>query len=239
MPPECIGCHAPVAEDGEPLVCAVCRLRWRALPDPVCETCGEPTDLGLACRLCVHWPPGFDRARSAVRLTPDVRELVHAFKYEGWHRLAHSFALRMAPLLEGVVDADLVPIPLASRRLRTRGYNQAERLAAALGAVSGLEVREDRLRRTRETTTQTRLTPEARAANLSGAFEATDSRRVAILVDDVFTTGATLTSAATALLHGDADRVIAVTFARAAPPLSDAMARLETVFPFRPSEETG
>jgi ComF family protein len=152
-----------------------------------------------------------------------VRRLVHRFKYQGWWRLAESFASRMAPLFRDVGDADLVPIPLAPQRRRTRGYNQAEQLALALGGITSLAVRPDRLQRRRETRTQTRLTPESRRANLAGAFGGTDCHRAVILVDDVFTTGATLCSAAAELLDRGAEQVRAVTFARAELPLAGSI----------------
>jgi ComF family protein len=224
LPAECSVCFGPVRGRHDPLVCDVCRCRWRAIDPPMCPTCGEPTPLGLQCRLCAEWPPDFGPVRSAVQLDPAVRRLVHRFKYEGWWRLADSFAPRMAPLVVDAGDADLVPVPLARRRRRERGYNQAERLAAALGAITGLPVRPDRLRRVRETPTQTRLTPERRRANLAEAFAAARDVRPVILVDDVFTTGATLCSAASELLDRGADRVRAVTFARVALPLAGATA---------------
>lgn len=218
LPAECAVCAGPVPPCREPLVCEVCRARWRGIDPPICATCGEPAPLGLACRVCTDWPPEFGPVRSAVRLDAGVRRLVHRFKYQGWWRLAQVFAIRMAPLVNGV-DADLVPIPLASRRRRERGYNQAEQLAMALGALTGQPVRPARLRRLRETPSQTRLTPERRRANLADAFAASSDIRPAILVDDVFTTGATLCSAASELLERGAERVAAVTFARAELPL--------------------
>jgi ComF family protein len=115
----------------------------------------------------------------------------------------------------------LIPVPLGRRRLRSRGYNQSERIAAALGALAGQPVRSDGLVRRRETRTQTALTPEGRQANVAGAFEARAVAGLAcVLVDDVFTTGATLAEAAAALRAGGAARVEAVTFARAEPPVS-------------------
>jgi ComF family protein len=111
----------------------------------------------------------------------------------------------------------LIPIPLGARRRHRRGYNQSERLAAALAGRVGGRVREDLLARRRETPTQTALTPEERQANVAGAFVASPgARRLAlVLVDDVFTTGATLAEAATALLRAGAVEVHAVSFARA------------------------
>jgi ComF family protein len=213
-------CHHPSAVGDDGLVCEVCRARWRPIADPTCPSCGEHLPLRLECRVCAEWPPDFGPVRSAVRLDPVVRQLVHRFKYQGWWRLAESFALRMAPLVRHVAQADLVPIPLARRRRRARGYNQAEQLAIALGAITGLPVRPERLRRARETVTQTRLTPEHRRANLATAFSGIEDNRPVILVDDVFTTGATLFSAASELLDRGAERVEAVTFARAELPLT-------------------
>lgn len=222
LPAQCLACHAPIGDPADPLVCALCRARWKPVPPPCCVRCGEPLPLGLACRLCPEWPAGFGPVRSSVRLEPGARRVVHRFKYQGWWRLADLMAARMAPILADAGDVDLVPVPLSAARQRSRGYNQAERLAEALGRRTGLRVASDRLRRWRETPTQTRLGPEARRANLAGAFEAAPSGRRAWLVDDVFTTGATLTSAASALLEGGAPEVGAITFARAEPTLADA-----------------
>ena len=220
LPSECSVCHSSVNDRHELLVCEVCRSRWRAISPPCCNVCGEPSPLGLACRVCVDWPPGFGPVRSAVRLDPAVRHLVHRFKYQGWWRLAESFALRMAPIIRELGDADLVPIPLNRHRRAVRGYNQAERLAVAVAAITGLPVRPKRLERVRDTPTQTRLTPERRRANLAEAFAAVECHRPVILIDDVFTTGATLCSAAVELLGRGAEQVSAATFARAELPLT-------------------
>jgi ComF family protein len=146
-----------------------------------------------------------------------ARDAVHKLKYEGWWRITDAMATRMSrlePLTAGVV---LVPVPLARSRERLRGYNQSERLATALGARLGLRVRTDMLERTRSTRTQTALTPDERQANVAGAFAARRARGLrAVLVDDVFTTGATLLAAAQGLVEAGAERVEAVTFGRAA-----------------------
>jgi ComF family protein len=114
----------------------------------------------------------------------------------------------------------LVPVPLGKGRRRRRGYNQAERLARGLAGAS-LPCRPDLLERSRETASQTRLPPEARLANVAGAFRAAGAAGLrVVLVDDVFTTGATLVAAAAALVEAGARTVEAVTFARAMPPLA-------------------
>ena len=218
LPAECLLCREPVpAVDADALICGLCRSRWEPIAPPICARCGDPLHLGLACRLCAAWPEGFRSARSAVWLDGSARRAVHHLKYDGWWRASEAMADAMIGLAPLTGAPTLIPIPLGARRRRRRGYNQSERLAAAIAARTGGRVREDLLRRGRETTTQTRLTPEERQANVAGAFAAParDRRDRLVLVDDVFTTGATLAAAAAALLAGGAGEVHAVTFARA------------------------
>jgi ComF family protein len=217
LPGECLLCRRAVpAADGDALVCGLCRLRWRAVPEPVCDRCGAPRELDEECPVCADWPRGLERVRSAVVLEAGARDVVHRLKYEGWWRVCDAMSAAMARLEPLTGGVSLIPLPLAPGRQRLRGYNQSERLAAALGAALGLHLRADGLRRARETPTQTALTPDQRRANVSGAFVAGRVRGVhAVLVDDVFTTGATLLAAAEALIAGGAARVEAVTFARA------------------------
>jgi ComF family protein len=141
---------------------------------------------------------------------------VHQLKYEGWSRAADAMAESMKGLEPLTGQVCLIPIPLGRRRQRVRGYNQSERIASALARRIGRPVRTDLLQRVRETRTQTALTPEARHANVAAAFGAAPTPGLElVLVDDVFTTGATLAAAAAALVESGASRVDAVTFARA------------------------
>jgi ComF family protein len=153
-----------------------------------------------------------------VRLEGGARDVVHHLKYGGWWRVTEPMAAAMRQLEPLTGRVCLIPVPLAPHRERDRGYNQSERLAAAIGALNGHPVRTDLLRRVRETSTQTALTPDERRANVAGAFEASRAARglTLVLVDDVFTTGATLVAAAEALMSAGAARVAAVTFGRAA-----------------------
>ncbi len=218
LPAECLLCHEAIAIiEHNALICGICRSRWQPVAPPFCRRCGDPVYLGLACRLCGGWPPGFSTARSAVWLDGSARRAVHHLKYDGWWRAAEAMAEAMRGLAPLTGRPDLIPIPLGARRLRRRGYNQSGALAAALSARTGGAVRPGLLSRRRETPTQTALTPEERQANVAGAFAASAGaagRRV-VLVDDVFTTGATLAEAATALLAAGAAEVQGVTFARA------------------------
>jgi len=241
LPAECLLCRALLSfADSSRLVCDVCRHRWRPIRPPWCARCGQPEPLFGRCRLCAEWPAAFGPARSAVWLDAGAREAVHALKYGGLPRIATELAATMAGLeLPGIDSAWLVPVPLGRARLRTRGYNQSEHLARALGRRWRRPV-VDLLVRTRDTAAQTALTPEARLANVAGAFKVRNGEcgvrnerspadsafriphsalgRPLILVDDVFTTGATLAEAARALERAGAGTVSAVTFGRAVVP---------------------
>lgn len=192
------------------------------MPDPICSRCGHPMLLTeLACRLCAGWTTELDRVRSAVWHEGGARDAIHQLKYEGWCRVTESLARAMIGLEPLTGRLVLVPVPLAAKRLRERGYNQSEHLARALGTILRMPVSVNALRRVRETPTQTALTPEARLANVAGAFLGSQVQGLrVVLVDDVFTTGATLLAAGAALKTAGAARVDAVTFARARPSIT-------------------
>jgi len=226
LPAECLLCHALLFErDTTRVVCPVCRHRWRPVRPPWCERCGQPEPHFGPCRLCAEWPAALTLVRSAVWLSDWAREAVHALKYGGLPRIADDLATAIAGVSLAIDEASvLVPIPLAPKRLRQRGYNQSDVLAASLGRLWHLPVSRDLLTRTRETATQTALTPETRLANVAGAFTPGHGPGVnspvtsLVLVDDVFTTGATLAEAARALEQAGARTIYGVTFGRAVIP---------------------
>ncbi len=225
LPAECTLCRALLSyANARRLVCDVCRHRWRTVRPPWCDRCGQPEPHFGPCRQCAKWPETLRTVRSAVWLEAGAREAVHDLKYGGRPQIAEDLAEVMARIpLAGREAATLVPVPLGLRRLRERGYNQSERLATALARRWQRPIA-DLLVRTRDTATQTALTPEARLANVAGAFTPDlqpGIRRawpVLVLVDDVLTTGATLAEAARALERAGARTVLAVTFGRAVLP---------------------
>lgn len=160
--------------------------------------------------------------RSAAWLDDEARALVHELKYGGYYALgAELGGITARNVQPPFGNALLVPVPLAARRRRTRGYNQADVLARGIATWWRIPVATAVLTRRRETPTQTALTPEERQRNVADAFAAAPPpgrlRRPVILVDDVLTTGATLCAAASALGTAGWEDVAAVTFARALP----------------------
>ncbi|MGH7548648.1 MAG: ComF family protein [Gemmatimonadales bacterium] len=223
LPAECALCHTLLSfPNAQRLVCDVCRHRWRQVRPPWCERCGQPEPHFGPCRACAAWPRALRAVRSAVWLEGGARDAVHALKYGGLPRIADDLADAMARLpLPEHASAWLVPVPLGPRRLRTRGYNQSAHLGRALARRWRHPVA-DLLVRVRDTATQTALTPDARLANVAEAFELQaairDPQSAIILVDDVFTTGATVAEAARALERAGARIILAVTFGRAVLP---------------------
>jgi ComF family protein len=223
------------------LTCARCWARVRSLREPQCERCGHPVsalelferavtgggkdDTPAACGWCALLPPYVRAVRSACWVSGGTGgDLVHALKYGGWTRLARELGTRMTrlPWPADVVEerTAVVPVPLSPVRLRERGFNQSGLLAAEVAGAWDLEVW-DVLQRTRATRTQTRLAPEARARNVSGAFEVRPESLAGlrgthlVLVDDVVTTCATLNACAEALYAAGARLISYLTFARA------------------------
>jgi ComF family protein len=235
--PVCLGCESPIAPASpSPMVCRVCWSRMRDIPLPRCDRCWTPrpsTPPTVAplesCSTCDALPPSLRAVRSAFVMEGPARQLVHALKYGGWHALAPGLAERMAALpLPREVREEVrcvVPVPLSRVRLRARGYNQAALLAGSVARFQGWRDGSGILERTRATDSQTALHPAERLANVAGAFRVRAERRSelrrehVLVVDDVWTTGATALACADALISAGARAVSVLTFARALPDL--------------------
>jgi ComF family protein len=233
--PVCLGCGAAVSSGAaERRICGVCWSRARELPRPRCERCASPIPSAIsphlpppACALCPTLPPSLRAVRSAFLFDGPTRRMVHALKYGGWHAAAPPMGRRMAsvafPLETEEEVRFVVPVPLGAARLRARGYNQAECLAREVALRRGWCCRSDLLLRARATDAQATLHADERLANVAGAFRASDAARNAVqgehllVVDDVWTTGATALACCHALLSAGARAVSVLTFARALP----------------------
>jgi competence protein ComFC len=226
-PPHCAGCDIPT-DAGEHL-CRTClasaeKSRLRA---PFCGVCSEPfagaLDRAFTCPNCADRRFRFASAVATYRSRGLIRDLVHAFKYNGRFELRHPLAAWLALGLDDSrmtasrINA-LVPVPLHARRQRERGFNQAQVLAELVGARASLPV-ENFLRRIRYTTTQTHFDRRQRIENLRGAFALVERAKVKnrdlVLVDDVFTTGSTADECALVLRQAGAASVRVLTIARA------------------------
>ena len=227
LPPSCLACDAPVSAAGG--LCPDCWSRISFIGRPCCARCGLPFAIEAApdaiCGDCARVPPVFDRARAAFLYEGAGRQLILAFKMadRSWlaPRLAAWLQRAAAPLLP---EADVVvPVPLHRWRLLARRFNQAAVLARLVAREADAIMVPDLLVRTRRTATQTRLSRPERRRNVRGAFAVRRSRlslvagRSVLLVDDVMTTGATVSACARALRRAGAARVDVATLARALP----------------------
>ncbi|HEX6533783.1 MAG TPA: double zinc ribbon domain-containing protein [Gemmatimonadaceae bacterium] len=225
LPRACAVCTRLLDAGDRGVVCGRCWARLRELPYPRCARCGHPGG-AQACQWCALLPSCVRAARSVCWIPGGTGgAIVHALKYAGWRAAAEPMAARMARLTwprdVAAERAALIPVPLAPVRERERGYNQSALLARALAAHWRIPVWSDCLVRVRATGTQTRLTPDQRRHNVSGAFRAALAGRArvrgahVVLVDDVITTGATLSECANTLFEAGARIISIVTFGRA------------------------
>lgn len=223
MPCECMLCQTLLPS---PVAGPVCRSCVDALPRLLvgCPRCGLYYPPGVAPGRCGPCRTGrsFRRARSAFAYEDGVRRLLHALKFGGVERIAKVLGSVAASTclgpgrLEGY--AGIVPVPLSPRRRRERGFNQAERIARAVSAWSGDPIL-GRVLTKRERPPQSGLSRKARKRNVTGAFEASPlparaRSEALLLVDDVFTTGATAEAASRALTRAGARAVDVLTLAR-------------------------
>lgn len=222
----CQLCGQGPASAGRGYVCAECRAQVRWIRPPYCERCGLPfagdVHTSFECANCREMDLHFSHARSAVAARGVVLEVLHRYKY----RQAVWFEPFLVELLLGAAVPELardgwnaiVPVPLHPLKQREREFNQAERLARALARATGIPLRRDALKRIAPTRTQTHLSRAERTANVRRAFAlcrpASLKGQRLVLVDDVFTTGATTSACARVLRAAGAAEVCVWTVAR-------------------------
>jgi len=224
FPPVCAGCRRLVSAPGT--LCGECWPKLRLLERPWCEVMGTPFshDMGegfLSAEAIAN-PPPFRRARAAVSYEGVAQKIVLGLKYADRTELAPWMACWMARAgAELIADADIiVPVPLHRRRFLTRRFNQSAELARALGHLSGLPFAPEAVRRVKKTRQQVGLGAREREDNVRGAFHVPPEAEIKVrgrqvlLVDDVYTTGATVSAAARALKRSGAEAVDVLTFAR-------------------------
>lgn len=224
-PPVCTGCGRMVGQHRG--VCPACWATLRLIERPYCEVLGVPfahdLGVGILSADAIANPPVFERLRSVAIHDGIARSLVHGLKYRDRTDLAIMMAAWMVRASDGHAQScdAVVPVPLHAFRLWGRRFNQSAELARAIARISGKPYLATALIRTKRTARQVGLGAQAREDNVRGAFAVTEAGKTAVfgkrivLVDDVYTTGATVSAATRALKKAGARDVTVLTFARA------------------------
>ena len=211
-PQRCVSCERRSSD-------VLCRACFEALPrvgHPVCGRCGLPTAFAnFVCEECKNVDFGFESAKAALKYEGVGKKIVHALKYRGYKQVVDRLATPL--MLQAIGDERfdaVVFVPLHRARLRKRGYNQAELLARGVARKLNASV-SDTLDVVRSTRDQVELSAAQRRANFAGAYRAKDSLHGRLLlIDDVFTTGATMNACALSLVSAGAKEVHALSLCR-------------------------
>ena len=227
LPPRCAGCGAITTEPHR--FCFACWSRLVFLGEPCCAVCALPFEFSQGadarCGGCLAGPPAFERMRAAVVYGEIPRTVALKLKYGGRPGVAETMAGLMQRHLpgergEGADAPILVPVPLHRWRIWKRGYNQAALIASALSRRSGLAARLDLLERPKATPPLKAMNPKQRRETVRGAFRVAERHRETVrgrafvLIDDVFTSGATVDACARVLKRTGAARVEVLCWAR-------------------------
>jgi ComF family protein len=227
FPPVCAGCRRHVSQPG--VLCGACWPKLRLLERPWCPVMGTPfthnMGEGFLSAEAIADPPPFERARAAVAYSGVARQMVQGLKYQDRTDLAPWMARWMVRAgADLIAEADVVvPVPLHWRRFFRRRFNQSAELARAVSALSELPFAPSAVRRVKLTRQQVGLERKEREENVRAAFrvpaeaEIEIAGRRVLLIDDVYTTGATVRAATKALKRGGAGAVDVLTFARVLP----------------------
>jgi len=212
----CVLCHSEV--DGKEL-CDVCLGSIQFNTGRVCGSCGRMILSGAypVCENCKTLNRYYDRGISVVTYDEYIKKLIFNFKYHDKRYIAHTMAGYM---LKEIINLDLdiefdsiVPVPLHETRFKSRGFNQAELISHFLSEMTGLKV-DTSLKRISNTKPLNKLSSEERHDVLSDAFELTESiKKNIILIDDIFTTGATVNACALKLKEMGSGFILVTTFA--------------------------
>lgn len=228
IPPQCPACHAIIDDDG---LCGQCWSQIKRIAPPLCQQCGKGfaftnafSDGDNRCGRCLTAPPDFDHAIAAFKYNAMSRLLILGLKYARRHDVTPTMARMMANAGAELLDKSdwIIPLPLHWTRYVQRGFNQSAELArAAMKAanIANRKYRPDILKRMKKTESQGYKTRKQRRQNLQSAFRVTDKSRYlngasVVIIDDVLTTGASLSSAARCLKKAGAKEVAVLIAAR-------------------------
>lgn len=220
--PYCLICSSKLLQPSS-IICKQCRDMILPLGEPLCKKCGKPLEIqreDMFCQDCQKDCHSFVQARSYGHYSGVLKQLIHEFKYHGKQHIAEILGNLMFEVLKELPWPTfdyLVPLPLHRKRQRERGYNQAYLLAKVVSRQSGIPIFGG-LVRIKSTEHQTLLDKTLRKENLKGAFKVTDSYKIKdktlLLIDDVYTTGATSGECSKTLAKAGAKAVYVLTSAR-------------------------
>lgn len=222
-PPVCPFCGKILngaEKSGERGICFSCSGKLPYVEEPCCMKCGKPLreEEREYCADCARHELAFDQGRSLYLHTALVQRAIYQFKFHNKRYYAEIFAREMASRYGKWIRRweieEIVPIPLHPSRKRTRGFNQAELLAKALGELSGIPAEPNAVRRIRKTKYQKQLDDAGRRQNLKGAFSVVPGwkpKRCILVVDDIYTTGNTIHRTAEALKKAGVQKVYFLT----------------------------
>jgi len=236
FPPTCILCRKALSLSSRQFqLCGICQSRVVLNRPPFCQRCSCPVtaDTGPFCARCQRTSYHFDWVWACCPYQDAMKDLLHLFKYREKTALRFFFAARMSVFLQtyGISLAAfdcVVPVPLHPARLRERGYNQSALLAQELGRTARCPVLGRSLLRIRNTKSQTTLRQKERWTNIRSAFTIKCpfifKHKNVLIVDDLFTTGATTSEAARVLKQAGAQQVAVLTLAIAVQPSTGSSA---------------
>jgi len=226
FPSQCLGCAEILYPHSRHLFCPACKEKIKFITGSLCPVCGtifldSPAESHL-CGNCIENKTYFSCARAVFSCETIILDVIHQFKYGNNISVGAMLASFMADFSFPDVDFSdyslIIPVPLHIKRLRERGFNQSLILARALAKKWQIPVNFSLLKRHKFTLTQTGLHKIERKQNIKGAFEVSDKKLIAgknvILVDDVYTTGATINECAKTLIKAGAQKVTVLTLAR-------------------------
>jgi ComF family protein len=229
FPPQCLGCAEILHPFTGQIFCPVCSDKIKLVTGPLCSICGttfsdSPASSHL-CGDCLENKTFFSYARSVFCYETFILKAIHQFKYRRNISVGETLASFMAgfsfPDIDFTDYSLIIPVPLHIKRLRERGFNQSLILARAIEKQRQVPVNFSLLKRRKFTLTQAGSKRDERKKNIRDAFEVTDRKKIAgknvILIDDVYTTGATINECAKTMISAGAQKVAVLTLARVLP----------------------
>ncbi len=221
FPPSCMSCKQilPMQKSiwRRDKLCGDCRILFEKLEPPCCPRCGHPQDeSAVYCSACHNKKFAFTGSRAMFPYKGIIRDIIHGVKFKSNKRAAVGLGKLWASSVDDFPPADfLAPVPMYPKKIRKRGFNQSEVLAKELSAEFKIPLAKNLLKRTKDTPPQSGLSIREREENVRGVFTVNKNFNIKgkriILIDDIFTTGASLNSCAEALIKAGSENVSCMT----------------------------